>query len=76
MKRSRPNSNPTKNSASYRTAATLGFQPMSDRLVSLESKVAELRSLVGLETTAVVSRSEADEFKEKIKESELGKDGL
>ncbi len=43
------------------------FQPMSDRIVSLESKVAELRSLVGLETTAVVSRSEADELKERIK---------
>ena len=52
------------------------FQPMSDRIISLESKVAELRSLVGLETTAVVSRSEADELKEKIKESEQGKDGL
>ena len=49
---------------------------MSDRIISLESKVAELRSLVGLETTAVVSRSEADELKEKIKESEQGKDGL
>jgi transcriptional regulator with XRE-family HTH domain len=52
------------------------YQPMSDRIISLESKVAELRSLVGLETTAVVSRSEADELKEKIKESEQGKDGL
>lgn len=52
------------------------YQPMSDRIVSLESKVAELRSLVGLETTAIVSRSEADELKEKIKESEHGKDGL
>ncbi len=52
------------------------YQPMSDRLVSLESQVVELRSLVGLETTAIVSRSEADELKEKIKESEQSKDGL
>ena len=52
------------------------YQPMSDRIVSLESKVAELRSLVGLETTAIVSRSEADELKEKIRESEEGKDVL
>ena len=52
------------------------YQPMSDRIVSLESKVAELRSLVGLETTAIVSRSEADELKERIRESEEGKDAL
>lgn len=52
------------------------FEPMSERIVSLESKVAELRDLVGLETNAVVSRAESNALKEKIQESDKGKDGL
>ena len=46
------------------------FGPMSDRIVSLESKVAELRDLVGLETGAVVSRAEADELRAKIQKED------